>query len=97
MKSTQEYIAILTEHAPILREQFGMTAMTLFGSVARGCQKEGSDIDVLVDMPPKYYEACAANDYLEIVTGCPVDMIRRHHNLTPFFLKQVEKDGIRIF
>ena len=97
MKTTSEYIETLRKHAPILRERFGMTSMQLFGSVARGEHKENSDVDVLVEMPAKYYEACAANDYLEEITGCRVDMIRRHKNLTPFFIKQIEKDGIRIF
>ena len=97
MRTTQEYIATLKQHAPILRDRFGMTSMSLFGSVARGEQKEDSDVDVLVDMPPIFYNACAANDYLEEVLGCHVDMIRRHNNLTPFFIKQIERDGVRIF
>lgn len=97
MKTTAEYIETLRQHAPILRERFGITSMQLFGSVARGEHKEDSDVDVLVEMPPKFYEACAANDYLEEITGRHVDMIRRHKNLTPFFLKQVERDGVRIF
>ena len=97
MKTTQEYIDLLTQHAPILKEQYGMTSLSLFGSVARGQQREDSDVDVLVDMPPKFYEACAANDYLENLLDCHVDMVRRHNRLTPFFLKQVERDGIRVF
>ena len=97
MRTTQEYIATLKQHAPILRDRFGMTSMSLFGSVARGEQKEDSDVDVLVEMPPIFYKACEANDYLEYVLGCHVDMIRRHNNLTPFFIKQVERDGVRIF
>ena len=97
MKTTQEYIDILKQHAPMLRDRYGMTSMMLFGSVARGQQREDSDVDVLVDLPPIYYNACAANDYLEEVLGCRVDMIRRHNNLTPFFIKRVNRDGIRIF
>lgn len=97
MKTTQEYVTLLKQHAPVLKEKYGMTGMSLFGSVARGEQVENSDIDVLVDMPPKFYEACAANDYLEDLLSCHVDMVRRHDRLTPFFLKQVERDGIRIF
>ena len=97
MKTTAEYIETLRQHAPILRERFGMTSMQLFGSVARGEHNEDSDVDVFVEMPPKFYEACAANDYLEEITGRHVDMIRRHKNLTPFFLKQIERDGIRVF
>ena len=97
MKSTQEYIRLLQQHAPVLQSRYGITSMSLFGSVARGEQGSDSDVDVLVDMPPKYYEACAANDYLEDILQCRVDMVRRHDRLTPFFLKQVERDGIRIF
>ena len=97
MKSTQEYISILSEHAPILRERFGMTSMSLFGSVARGEQTDNSDVDVLVDMPATLRGVGGANDYLEQITGKHVDMILRHRNLTPFFLKEIERDGIRIF
>ena len=97
MRSTQEYIRLLQQHAPVLQSRYGITAMSLFGSVARGEQGADSDVDVLVDMPPKYYEACAANDYLEDILQCRVDMVRRHDRLTPFFIKQVERDGIRIF
>lgn len=97
MKSTQEYISILSEHAPILRERFGMTSMSLFGSVARGEQTDNSDVDILVDMPATLRGVGGANDYLEQITGKHVDMILRHRNLTPFFLKEIERDGIRIF
>ena len=97
MKSTQEYISTLTQHAPILRDRFGMTAMSLFGSVARGEQNENSDVDVLVDMPPTLRAVGGANDYLEQILGCHVDMIRNHNRLTPFFRKQIARDGITIF
>jgi len=97
MKSTEEYIETLRRHAPILRERYGMTSMRLFGSVARGEQREDSDVDVLVDLPPKFHNACAANDYLEEVLGCHVDMIRNREGLTPFFRRQVQRDGITIF
>jgi predicted nucleotidyltransferase len=97
MKSTQEYISILSERAPILRARFGMTSMSLFGSVVRGEQTDNSDVDVLVDMPATLRGVGGANDYLEQITGKHVDMILRHRNLTPFFLKEIERDGIRIF
>ena len=97
MKSRAEYISTLRQHAPILKERFGMTSMSLFGSVARGEQREDSDVDVLVDMPPTLRAVGGANDYLEQILGCHVDMIRNHRRLTPFFRKQIERDGILIF
>ena len=97
MKTTSEYISTLKQHAPILRERFGMTSMSLFGSVARGKHTEDSDVDVFVEMPATLRAVGGANDYLEQITGKHVDMILKHRNLTPFFLKEVERDGIRIF
>jgi len=97
MKSTQEYIQLLKAHAPILRDRYGMTSMLLFGSAARGEQHADSDVDVLVDMPPTLRAVGGANDYLENLLGCHVDMVRNHGHLTPFFKKQVERDGITIF
>lgn len=97
MKTTQEYIDLLRSHADVLKREYGITSMVLFGSVARGEHTESSDVDVFVDMPPVYYDACGANDYLEDMVGCHVDMIRKHRNLTPYFVKQVEKHGVSIF
>ena len=97
MKTTQEYIAILKQSVPILRERYGMTAMSLFGSVARGEHTEDSDVDVLVDMPATLRAVGGANTYLEDVLGCHVDMVRNHSRLKPFFRKQIERDGITIF
>ena len=97
MKSTQEYIQLLKAHAPILRNRYGITSLLLFGSTARGEQRVDSDVDVLVEMPPTLRAVGGANDYLENLLGCHVDMVRNHGNLTPFFRKQVERDGITIF
>ena len=74
----------MKQHAPVLRDRFGMTSMSLFGSVARGEQTEDSDVDVLVDMPATLRGVGGANDYLEDILGCHVDMIRNHSRLTPF-------------
>ena len=97
MKTTKEYITLLKQHAPILQDRYGVTSMSLFGSVARGEHRDGSDVDVLVDMPPLLRAVGGANDYLEDLLGCHVDMVRNHKHLTPFFKKQIERDGITIF
>ncbi|MBR0296088.1 MAG: nucleotidyltransferase family protein [Paludibacteraceae bacterium] len=97
MKTTQEYIDLLRLQIPILRKRYGMTSMSLFGSVARGEQHEDSDVDILVDMPASLRSVGGANDYLEQLLGCHVDMVRNHGHLTPLFRKQIERDGITIF
>lgn len=97
MYTKQEYIDILRTHSSELQQRFGITSMSLFGSVARNQHNENSDVDLFVDMPPKAYTICAAADYLEEILGCGVDLIRRHSNMRPFFLNQIQKDGIEIF
>ena len=97
MKTRQEYIDILKAHATELQQQFGITSMRLFGSVAKNQHHEHSDVDVFVEMPAKAYTVVAAAQYLESILGCDVDLIRKHSKMRPFFLNQIEKYGIDIF
>lgn len=97
MKSTKEYIEMLRAHASELQSQFGIRSMRLFGSVARGEQKEGSDVDVFVEMPATLREYGGAQVYLEQLLGCNVDLIRNHKYLNTLFLKQINHDAITIF
>ncbi|MBQ8128126.1 MAG: nucleotidyltransferase domain-containing protein [Prevotella sp.] len=64
-EDSKEYIRILQSHADELQSRFGITAMRLFGSVARGEHHDGSDVDIFVAMPPKFYNHVAAAQYLE--------------------------------
>lgn len=84
-------------NAHVLQQEFGITYMRLFGSVAKGQHKPNSDVDVFVEMPPKAYAMVAAAQYLEELLGCDVDLIRKHSNMRPFFLNQIQKYGIDIF
>lgn len=97
MRTLQEYIELIRAHQSELQERFGITSMRLFGSVARGEQREGSDVDLFVTMPPKMFNYILAAQYLEQLLGCSVDLIRDHNNLRPFFRQQIERDGIIIF
>jgi len=97
MKSRQEYIKILKEHSPELISKYGITYMRIFGSVAREQHHEGSDVDVFVVMPPDAYNLCAAADFLEELLGCSVDLIRKHSNMRPFFLNQIQKYGVDVY
>ncbi len=97
MRTSQEYINIIRQHSSELKEQFGITSMKLFGSVARGEHHEGSDIDLFVTMPSKFFNYILAAQYLESLLGCHVDLIQDHKNIRPFFKEQIERDGINIF
>ena len=96
MKTREEYIALITSHAEELQNTFGITSLRLFGSVARNQHHEGSDVDIYVEMPPKFFLIVRLKSYLEALLGCPVDIIRKHQHLNPFLLKEIERDGIEV-
>ena len=45
MKTTSEYIDLIKAHSDEICSQFGVKTLRLFGSVSRGEQHEGSDVD----------------------------------------------------
>ena len=96
-KTRQEYIEILKSHADVLKSDFGISYMRLFGSVAKNEHHGDSDVDLFVVMPANAYKLCAAADYLESILDTNVDLIRKHDNMRPFFINQINKYGIDIF
>ncbi len=97
MCNRNDCISILKKNSNRIKCEFGVTALTLFGSVARGDNRSDSDIDILVDMPPKIFMMCALKDFLESILNSSVDLIRRHSHLSSKFLTQISNDAIIIF
>ena len=71
--------------------------MCVFGSMARGDNNDGSDVDVCVEMPAKAFKVIALKQYLQDLLGMSVDVIRRHSNLNLFLSQEIERDGVVIF
>ena len=96
MKTTKEYIDLITAHADELRSLFGIRSLRLFGSVSRGEHHEGSDVDVCVEMEPEIYLVVRLKRFLEKLLQCSVDVVRVHKHMNPYLLKDIERDGIYI-
>lgn len=60
----------------VLRER-GIVQASIFGSVARGEDHEGSDLDLLVDIPAgtSLFDLLRIQDELETILGVEVDLI----------------------
>ena len=50
MKTTSEIVEMLRDFKARSAEKYGIVTLGLFGSVARGEQREGSDIDVCLKL-----------------------------------------------
>ena len=74
----EECIKLLKKYMGILKNEYGITSLSLFGSTARGEQTEQSDIDLFVDtQTPNPFLLQDAKEFLEKETGTSVDIIRK--------------------
>jgi hypothetical protein len=82
----------------VLQVEYGIKSVSLFGSTARDEQRANSDIDLFVDtQTPNPFKLMDAKDYLERLTGTPVDIVRNHQHLNPRLRKRIEKDAVVVF
>jgi uncharacterized protein len=68
--------AVLREHRAEL-EDLGLSRVAVFGSTARGEERPGSDIDVLVEfaVPVGMFHFLDVKEYLEQLLGTSVDLV----------------------
>lgn len=96
--SRRDYIEILKQCSSTLRENYGITSLSLFGSIARDEQHKDSDVDVFVDTEtPNPFLLMDAKEFLESSIGRKVDIVRNHRNLNPRLKRRIERDGVTIF
>lgn len=81
---------ILNKQLPFLRKKYKVKSIGIFGSFARGEQRKGSDIDILVEFsePIGFFKFIDLADFLEEQLGCKVDLV------TKKALKPLIKDKI---
>jgi predicted nucleotidyltransferase len=97
MQTTQDYIRLLQDFKRNRAAEYGITRMGIFGSVARGEQKENSDVDVYYEGPSLGLKSLVRlPTELENFLGTHVDVVRKHNNLRPNFLHRIMKDIIYV-
>ena len=90
-------LELLRQHKPALKERFGVSEISLFGSFARDEATEESDIDLVVKfgVKPTFRSYFGAQIYLEDLFGRKVDMARRHE-LRKEILPYVDRDLVNV-
>ncbi|WP_018154462.1 nucleotidyltransferase family protein [Methanothermococcus thermolithotrophicus] len=96
MKTLNEIKKILLEHKKELKEKYKVKTIGIFGSYARGEQKETSDIDILVEFEKGYINFdnyMGLKYYLEDLFNKKVDLVIKDDikpELKKYILNEVE-------
>jgi hypothetical protein len=77
LKTFEEIRTILHAHDGDLRQQYGITSLSVFGSVVRGEAREDSDVDILAtfNQPVGLLKLIDAEYYLSDLLDLKVDLI----------------------
>ena len=76
MKTREEIEKTLKQYKPLLRKQFKVKEIGVFGSYARGEESEESDVDILVEFYETIgWEFVDVKEYLEEILGKRVDLV----------------------
>ena len=77
MKSTSDYIRLLKQFKENKAASYGIQKIGLFGSVARGEQQEGSDVDVCFEGNAiGLFKLSALKSELEALFDTTIDLLR---------------------
>ena len=75
MRTREDVLKLLQENQPIIR-RLGGRRVGLFGSIARGEGRAGSDLDFLVELEHNSFDAYMdLKFFLEDLFQCPVDLV----------------------
>src|SRR4051812_40332050 len=93
----QAILERLNAEAPDLRKKYGVKSLAVFGSMARGDDHEGSDVDILVTFEGKatFDNFMGLKLDLEDLLGRRVDL-GTPNTLRPEMRARVEKDLIHV-
>lgn len=94
-----EIIARLKQAEPNLRAR-GILHAALFGSVARGEERSGSDIDIMIEIDPDVtiavYDYVGLKEHIAGLFDGPVDVVSRE-GLKPYVRPAATVDAIYAF
>lgn len=77
--SSDEIVNVLRELGDQIEREFKARIEGIFGSYARGEERDGSDLDVLVNFrdDATIYDLVGLGDFLEDTLHCKVDVVSR--------------------
>ena len=89
-------LAILRERKPDFEEKYGVTRIGIFGSIAHGDATAESDIDIIVEMPPKLFDMVHIKGEPEEAFAIHVDILRHNSHMFEPLRVRIEREAIYV-
>lgn len=97
MKTKEQYLELLSRFQINRGPFYGIDRMGIFGSVARGENKEKSDIDIYYEGEPlSLFKLAALKEELEEILEHPVDIVRMRESMNLLLKNRILNDGIYV-
>ena len=97
MLELQDCINKLADFKSKSAQEYGITKLGIFGSVARKENTEDSDIDIVVEVQkPSLQLMYELKEALKQLFNCEVDLVRFRDSLRPLFKSNIQKDVIYV-
>ena len=87
-------LQILNAHKQALYDRYGVTRLSIFGSVARDQATDTSDVDVVVEMPPDLFQMVHMKEDLEEMLAAPVDLVRYNKYLDDYMKRRIYNEAV---
>ncbi|MCS7081296.1 MAG: nucleotidyltransferase family protein [Chloracidobacterium sp.] len=95
--NTETALKVLERCKPKLQEQYGVTRIGVFGSVARNEAGADSDVDIVIEMErPNLFLAAHIKEELEALLQRPVDLVRLRQRMNPALKRRIEQEAIYV-
>jgi predicted nucleotidyltransferase len=93
----EQILATLRQLAPTLQQQYGVTRLGIFGSVARNEATSKSDIDIVLELDiPDLFTMVEIKADLENIFQRSIDLIRYRQRMNPYLKCRIDHDAIYI-
>jgi len=82
-----------------IAEKYNITAISIFGSRARGDNQDDSDYDFLIDVSDKYtfHDRIGFIDEMSAILHCDVDVVTRRSLVDNDFSRELLEQEVRIY
>lgn len=92
-----EILLIVGQFKNKFEQHYGVTKMGVFGSVAKGQNRPGSDVDVFVEMTkPDMFYLVHIKEELESALGSKVDVIHLRKNMNKFLQERIQQEAVYV-